>query len=81
VKKLPVTVHTLATLPLQEVQRDWLNYRKRGILPEHVGELIRIAIDPAQFENEWNSEEMAAATHALRALAQMKAMEAIGPLL
>jgi hypothetical protein len=81
VSKIPVTVHTLATLPLKEVQRDWLNYRKRGIGPEHVADLIRIATDPAQFENEWDSEEMAAASHAMRALAQMKAMEAVGPLI
>jgi hypothetical protein len=81
VKKSLVTVHTLAVLPLQDVSRAWLNYRKRGIGPEHTGELIRIATDSAQFDDEWNSEEMAAATHAMRALAQMKATEAVGPLL
>jgi hypothetical protein len=81
VKKLPLTVHTLATLPLKDVHVDWLNYRKRGIGPEHAADLIRMAVDPAQFEEEWDSEVMAAATHAMRALAQMKALEAVGPLL
>jgi hypothetical protein len=81
VKKPPVTVHTLALLPLQDVFRDWLNYRKRGIGPEHVGDLIRIATDPAQFEDEWDSKAMLAASHAMRALAQMKAKEAVGPLI
>jgi HEAT repeat protein len=71
----------LAVLPLQLVVRDWLNYRKRGIGPEDVGELIRIATDPAQFEAEWDDEVMTAARHAMRALAQMKTKEAIAPLL
>ncbi len=80
-KKSPVTVHTLAVLPMQDVSRAWLNYRRHGIGTEHICELIRIATDPVQFDEEWDSKAMAAATHAMRALAQMTAMEAVGPLL
>jgi hypothetical protein len=81
VKKHLVTVHTLAVLPLQDVEREWLNYRKRGIGPENVAELIRFATDPAQLEEEWGGEIMAASSHAMRALAQMKAKDALAPLL
>jgi hypothetical protein len=81
VKLHSVTVKSLAGLTLQSVHADWLNYQKRGIGPEHVPELIRIATDPAQLQDDWYGELSVAARHAVRALAQLRAMEAVGPLL
>lgn len=55
-----------------------IDYRALGIGPEHVPDLIRMLKDKELFANdpEWYSQ-----VHAWRALAQLKAREAIDPLL
>ena len=60
-------------------RRDWLNYASLGINSGHISELIQIAtgqqyLDASEDENYW------APVHAWRALAQLKAVEAVEPL-
>lgn len=64
----------------------WRDYRELGLGPEHVPDLIRMATDAtlveeADYEDPEAQLESWAPQHALRALGQLGAVEAAGPLL
>ncbi len=58
----------------------WRDYLTLGLRPEHIPDLIRIATDPALNEAASTSAEVWAPLHSWRALAQLGAAEAAGPL-
>jgi len=60
---------------------EWLDYRELGLGPEHVGELIEMATDGDLNWADPDSLEVWAPVHAWRALGQLRATEAIEPLL
>jgi SEC-C motif len=61
---------------------DWPDYRARfGLGREHIGDLIRMACDAGLNQAESTSSEVWAPMHAWRALGQMRAEEAVVPLL
>ena len=78
-KRIPVTVEGLASLGYPD-ENERLKYQRLGIGQGDVPELIRIATDPAQFTVEEDNLGLAA-LHAWRALGQLKAVHAVGPLL
>ena len=59
----------------------WPDYRKLGIGPEHIPDLIRMATDEELNEANEQNTEVWAPMHAWRALGQLRAVEAIEPLL
>jgi hypothetical protein len=60
----------------------WPNYVARfGFGDEHVGELIRLACDPAMHTDDSTATEVWAPMHAWRALGQLRAEASIVPLL
>jgi hypothetical protein len=60
--------------------REWRDYRQMGIGPEHVPDLIRMACDPDLNEAFQDDPRVYAPLHAWRALGQLAAPEAAGPL-
>ena len=61
---------------------DWPDYRARfGLEREHIDDLIRMACDAGLNQAESTSSEVWAPMHAWRALGQMRAKEAVAPLL
>ncbi len=60
---------------------DWPNYRALGLGPEHVPELIRMALDDDLHWSDPESDAVWAPIHAWRALGQLRAEEAVEPLL
>lgn len=60
---------------------EWPNYQEMGIGPEHIPDLIRLAIDEQLNTSEADCAEIWAPHHASRALAQLHAEEAIEPLI
>src|SRR3954469_3591956 len=63
-------------------QSDWPDYRARfGLQREHIGDLIRMASDAGLNQADAASSEVWAPMHAWRALGQMRAEEAVLPLL
>jgi hypothetical protein len=61
--------------------RDWPNYLARGFGPDHIPDLIRMAIDPELNQADADSPDVWAPLHAWRTLGQLRAAEAVGPLL
>jgi len=61
--------------------RKWPDYLELGLTQEHVPELIRMAIDDDLNWADSDSLEVWAPIHAWRALGQLKAEEAIEPLM
>src|SRR3990170_1588066 len=61
--------------------RDWPNYLELGFQAEHVPDLIRMAADERWNECPSDSLEVWAPVHAIRVLGQLKAEEAIEPLI
>jgi len=59
----------------------WPDYRELGIGPEHIPDLIRMATDEELNQADMESREVWAPTHAWRALGQLRAVEAVEPLL
>jgi hypothetical protein len=59
----------------------WPDYRELGIGPEHIPDLIRMATDEELNEADAESREVWAPMHAWRALGQLRAVEAVEPLL
>lgn len=59
----------------------WPDYRKFGIGPEHISELIKMATDEELHDADAQSTEVWAPMHAWRALGQLSAEKAIEPLL
>ncbi|RPJ50911.1 MAG: hypothetical protein EHM21_03945 [Chloroflexi bacterium] len=61
---------------------DWPDYpAEYGLGPEHVPDLIRMATDEALNQARSDTREVWAPIHARRALGQMRAVEAVEPLL
>lgn len=65
----------------RHVSPDWPDYLSLGFGPEHVPELIRMATDRELNLEDSESLEVWAPTHAWRTLGQLRAEEAIEPLL
>ncbi len=60
---------------------EWQNYMDIGLTKEHISELIQMAIDDELNWADSDSLEVWAPVHAWRALGQLKAEEAIEPLI
>lgn len=60
---------------------EWPDYQELGIGPEHIPDLIRMATDEELNEADSESREVWAPIHAWRALGQLRAVEAVEPLL
>ena len=73
-------VSKLLTLGDVREQREWLDHQALGFGPEHVPDLIRMALDTQLYyggpEGNWGW----APIHAWRALGQLRAEEAVAPL-
>jgi hypothetical protein len=70
----------LLALDKPEIKRDWLDCEELGIGPEHVEELIELAIDEELNGALSDSREVWVPVHAWRALGQLRAAEAAEPL-
>ena len=78
----PPPVDRLLTLGAEPARRrTWPDYRTLGLEPRHVPALIRMATDPALLDAPERDPGSWAPVHAWRALGQMEAQEAAGPLL
>jgi hypothetical protein len=77
----PPAVAGLLTLGEIDWGKEWLDYRARGIGPEHVPDLIRMMLDRELNEGDPESDEVWAPLHAMRALGQLRAVEACEALL
>jgi hypothetical protein len=75
------TLLTYRRLTSGDFGKPWPDYLKLGFSREHVPELIRMATDPDLNDSDANSFEVWAPLHAWRALGQLRAEEAIQPLL
>ena len=65
----------------RELSDQWLDYSEYGIGAEHISDLIQLATDSELYWADSESLEVWAPTHAWRALGQLRAEEAIKPLL
>lgn len=75
-------VGRLSALDEPSLYRDaWLDYVALGLGAEHVPDLIRMATDDALHTADGDSLLIWAPVHAWRALGQLKAESAVGPLL
>jgi hypothetical protein len=72
---------TRQLLGLGEAQLPLSDYLSLGFTTEHAGELIRMATDPELLNADEDTSEFWATVHAWYALGQLKATEAIAPLL
>ena len=86
----PPPVDRLLRLGNPNLEEDWSNYRSLGLAAEHLTDLIRMATDAGLLMDLENSEGFDEETvdllgwapqHALRAVGQLEATEALGPLL
>lgn len=79
----PPPVDKLLTYGRPEVDavKDWPNYLDLGLTAEHIPALIRMATDKELNQGDVESTEVWAPIHAGRALGQLRAIEAIEPLL
>lgn len=73
-------VAKLLTLGEVKNSEQWRNYRILGLGEDHIPELIALATDQKLNRAEQDSLEVWAPLHAWRALADLHAVEAIGPL-
>jgi len=60
---------------------EWRDYLALGLAPEHVPELVRMALDEDLHGADLESPEVWAPLHAWRALGQLRAESAVEPLL
>jgi hypothetical protein len=81
VTEYPPPVNQLLTQGDPRSEREWPDYLKRGLKPEHIPDLIRLATDPVLNQGDPESKEVWGPLHAWRALGQLRAAEAVGPLL
>ena len=73
-------VSKLLTLGDAREMEPWPNYRALGLGPEHVPDLIRMALDEELHWRDSESDAVWAPVHAWRALGQLQAKEAVEPL-
>ncbi len=77
----PAPVDRLLTLGESHARhRPWPNYLELGLTATHIDDLIRMALDDDLNEANSDSDEVWAPLHAWRALAQLRAEKAAGPL-
>jgi hypothetical protein len=79
---VPQGIELLYRLREPEYGETWPDYV--GLLslgPEHVPELIRIVGDPGHYTDPSSDQHYCATIHARRALGQLRAVSAVGPLL
>jgi hypothetical protein len=74
-------VDQLLTLGDPRGEREWPDYLALGLTPEHIPELIRMALDEDLQWADSESREVWANLHAWRTLGQLHAQAAIEPLL
>lgn len=77
----PLPVNKLLTYGDCRNFKQWPNYLALGFTPEHIPELIRMTLDADLRWADSDSLEVWAPVHAWRALGQLRATEAIAPLL
>ena len=77
----PEAVEALRKIGRPDGAEGWMDYQAKGVGPEHVGDLVRLAIDPEQFTGDPDGTEVYGPIHAWRALAQLRAAKALEPLL
>src|SRR4051794_35144213 len=77
----PPPVRALLSRGKPRSQREWDDYLALGLTAEHIPDLIRMAVDPELNEGDGDSREVWAPLYAWRALGQLRAVEAIEPLL
>lgn len=77
----PPPVAHLLELGEEAVTTEWMDYLALGLGPEHVPDLVRMATDMALHDADDESPALWAPTHAWRALGQLRAAEAVEPLL
>lgn len=76
------TVQRLLELDMpQEIKFNWPDYRKMGLTETDIPELIRLVLDIELFLDESDEPWVWAPIHAWRALGQLKAENAVEPLL
>ena len=73
-------VSKLLTLGDVRGESAWLDYQALGLGPEHIPELIRMALDEELHWGDSSSDEIWAPIHAWRALGRLRAEEAVKPL-
>lgn len=71
---------TLLTLGESDLYDEWKDYGKLGLTEAHIPELIKMATDNDLFDLVYGEDESFAPSHARRALGQLKAAEAVEPL-
>ncbi|MEA3376321.1 MAG: SEC-C metal-binding domain-containing protein [Chloroflexota bacterium] len=76
----PSPVSDLLTLGERRGQGGWPDCRALGLGPEHVPDLVRMALDEDLYWADPDSDAAWAPIHAWRALAQLRAEEAVEPL-
>ncbi|MEW5930828.1 MAG: PBS lyase [Gemmatimonadota bacterium] len=77
----PPPVARLLELGEEAVTTEWMDYRELGLGPEHVPDLVRMAAGAVLDDPEDESPVAWAPMHAWRALGQLRAAEAVEPLL
>jgi HEAT repeat protein len=78
----PPPVDRLLSLGDLRENRTWIDYRaKLGLGLVHVADLIRMATDQELNQRDAEDKEVWAPIHALRALGQLRAVDAVEPLL
>lgn len=81
IKDYSLPVDKLLTLGDPRGNREWPDYIKLGLGPEHIPDLIRMVTDTELNEADVESREVWAPLHAWRALGQLRAEAAIEPLM
>ena len=66
---------------MMEENEEWPDYLQLGLGPEHIPDLIRLATDAKRLIRHFDNLDAWAPVHAWRALGQLKAVEAVEPLL
>lgn len=62
-------------------KREWLDYSSLGLTTDHIPDLIRIALDEDLLWADSDTDDVWVTLHAWRALGQLRAAEAVEPLL
>lgn len=82
---LPISVQNLFQLGVEGIEQNWLDYREKGIRPEHIPALISVVDRTRELWDEYDAfdedPEGFAPIHAWRALAQLQALEALPALM